>query len=164
MTRARMTKRTGKATASPRRGGAGGSGTAAAGGGAGAAGGAALLPGECNVGTYRDLKKAGSRGDDITPHHIPSDTYMEAKGIKDYTRASGICINMEMPKTGGRHRETSSYGRSPDLSLTPKQVLEAEVEDCRQIYKDAGLYTPAVEAKLKELIKLNKEAFPGVFD
>jgi hypothetical protein len=165
VTRARMTRRTGTATASPRRsGGAAGSATPAAGGGAGTTGGAALLPGECNVGTYRDLKKAGSRGDDLTPHHIPSHAYMEAKGVKDYTHAGGICINMEMPKEGGRHRDTDSYGGKPDLTLSPKEVLAAEVEDCRQIYKDAGLYTPEVEKKLQDLIALNKSTFPGVFD
>ena len=32
--------------------------------------GSPLLPGEGDVGTYRDLRRAGSPGDNITPHHM----------------------------------------------------------------------------------------------
>ena len=39
--------------------------------------GKSLLPGEGNVGTYEELLDAGSRGDNITPHHMPSQKYME---------------------------------------------------------------------------------------
>jgi hypothetical protein len=30
-----------------------------------------LLPGEGRVGHYADLLNTGSRGDNLTPHHIP---------------------------------------------------------------------------------------------
>ena len=40
-----------------------------------------LLPGEGDIGTYRDLIKAGKRGDNITPHHMPSAGYMKQKGV-----------------------------------------------------------------------------------
>jgi hypothetical protein len=138
--------------------------TAKAASAAPAAPGVALLPGECAVGTFNALTKAGKRGDNLTPHHIPSDTYMKDKGVAGYTRGTGICIMMEMPPTGGRHRQTSSYGSPPDLTLTPKQVLDREIADARQIYKDAGLHTPEVEKKLQEIRTQNKAAFPGVFD
>jgi|KBSSwiStaDraftv2_1062776.scaffolds.fasta_scaffold396879_2 hypothetical protein len=138
------------------------SGAASSGGGTTAA--PALLPGECAVGTFNDLVKKGKRGDNLTPHHIPSDTFMKEKGVAGYTRGTGICIMMEQPATGGRHRQTSTYGRSPDLSQTPKQALDREIADARKIYKDAGLHTPQVEASLQDIRKKNKAAFPGVFD
>src|SRR5262245_53438514 len=120
-----------------------------------AAAAAVLLPGECAVGSFNDLTKKGRRGDNLTPHHIPSDTFMEKKGVAGYTRGKGICIMMEQPPTGGRHRQTSSYGKSPDMSLTPKQALDKEIDDARKIYKDAGLHTPEVEKKLQEIRRQN---------
>ncbi|MER2089872.1 MAG: LXG domain-containing protein, partial [Sporosarcina sp.] len=36
-----------------------------------------LLPGEGKVGTYEELIDAGTRGDNITPHHMPSAKYMQ---------------------------------------------------------------------------------------
>lgn len=35
-----------------------------------------LLPGEGDIGTYRDLLDAGEVGDNITPHHMPSAEYI----------------------------------------------------------------------------------------
>ncbi|WP_202219652.1 hypothetical protein [Okeania sp. KiyG1] len=66
----------------------------------------------------------GRRGDNLTPHHIPSNAYMKAK-IKDYTTNQGIAIMVEhlSPGKGGRHRQTLSYGKSPDLTLSPRQTL-----------------------------------------
>lgn len=45
----------------------------------------ALLPGEGKVGTFGELRRAGRRGDNLTPHHIPPDAFMKAK-IPGYTR------------------------------------------------------------------------------
>lgn len=49
---------------------------------------------------------------------------MKAK-IKGYTTNQGIAIMMEhlSPGKGGRHRQTLSYGKSPDLTLSPRQTL-----------------------------------------
>ncbi|MEQ8754443.1 MAG: hypothetical protein RID09_13130 [Coleofasciculus sp. G1-WW12-02] len=45
-----------------------------------------LLPGEGAVGRYADLLKTGRRGDNLTPHHIPSNAFMAAK-VPGCTRA-----------------------------------------------------------------------------
>jgi uncharacterized Zn-binding protein involved in type VI secretion len=123
-----------------------------------------LLPGEGRVGTYEALRKAGKRGDNLTPHHIPPDEYMKQK-VPGYTTQKGLAINMEMPVpgTGGRHRRTSSFGRSPDLTLPPRRTLARDIMDARRIYREDGLYTPAIRDSLRDLIKQNKSAWPGAF-
>lgn len=44
--------------------------------------------------TYEDLLKIGRRGDNLTPHHIPSNAFMKAKVI-GYTTDKGIAMMME---------------------------------------------------------------------
>ncbi len=124
-----------------------------------------LLPDEGNVGTYKDLSRAVSRGDNITPHHIPSDGYMRGRGVQGYTRNDGVSINMEQPPIGGRHRQTSTYGRSPDLNLTPRQALARDIQDARRIYQRDGLYTPEIRRSLQDVIQRNKDSNWGtIFD
>lgn len=79
-----------------------------------------LLPDEGNVASYKELINAGSRGDNITPNHIPSAKHMEQHGV---SRKDGIAINMEqpVPGTGGRHRETFTYGTQADAKMTPRE-------------------------------------------
>ena len=55
-----------------------------------------LLSGEGAVGRYADLLKTGRRGDNLTPHHIPSNAFMAAK-VPGYTRGMGIAMMMEHP-------------------------------------------------------------------
>jgi uncharacterized Zn-binding protein involved in type VI secretion len=123
-----------------------------------------LLPGEGNVGTYRDLSRAGSRGDNLTPHHMPSDGYMQGRGVPGYTRDRGISMNMEQPRVGGRHRQTSTYGRPPDLTLTPRQALARDIRDARRIYQQDGLYTPEIRRALQDVIQRNKDSWGTIFD
>jgi hypothetical protein len=52
-----------------------------------------LLPGESTVGQFGDLNKIRRTGDNLTPHHIPSDAYMKQIGISGNTRNKGIAIN-----------------------------------------------------------------------
>jgi hypothetical protein len=66
--------------------------------------------------------------------------YMEGIGVPGYTRGDGVSINMEMPPAGGRHRQTSSCGTSPDLKMTPRDMLVQEIRDARRIYKGQLLY------------------------
>jgi hypothetical protein len=124
----------------------------------------ALLPGEGKVGTFAELRRAGRRGDNLTPHHIPPDAFMKEK-VPGYTRDMGISIMMEQPTpgTGGRHRKTPSYGNPPDLSLTPRQMMARELLDARRIYKQEGLYTPEIKKGLLQVIAQNKKAWPGSF-
>lgn len=124
-----------------------------------------LLSGEGAVGTYSELLKTGCRGDNLTPHHIPSNAFMEAK-VPAYTRNKGIAMMMEhlSPGMGGRHRETLSYGQSPNLNILPRQALAREVWDVRSIYRCQGLYTPEIKRGLQQVIQQNKLAWQGVFD
>ena len=90
---------------------------------------------------------------------------MKAK-IKDYTTNQGIAIIMEhlSPGKGGRHRQTLSYGKTPDLTLSPRQTLAQEVCDIRSIYLFQGLYNADIRKNLQELIKLNKTTWLTFFD
>jgi len=123
-----------------------------------------LLPGEGAVGRYGDLIKAGRRGDNLTPHHIPSNAFMAAK-VPGYRRNTGIAIMMEhlSPGSGGRHRQTISYGQSPDLSLSPREALAREIWDVRAIYRSQRLYTPRIRRSLQQVIQQNKLAWFGMF-
>ncbi|MDJ0729639.1 MAG: hypothetical protein QNJ33_06560 [Crocosphaera sp.] len=110
------------------------------------------------------MLKLGRRGDNLTPHHVPSNAYMKAK-VKDYTTNQGIAIMMEhlSPGKGGRHRQTSSYGKSPDLTLSPRQILAQEVWNVRSIYLSQRLYNSSIRKSLQTLIQLNKETWKTVF-
>ena len=97
-----------------------------------------LLPGEGDIGTYRDLIKAGKRGDNITPHHMPSAGYMKQKGVAN---SDGLAMNMEMPSpgTGGRHRLTDTYGgnmtpeqRAYYYSLSPRDALAYDIKNVKK--------------------------------
>jgi len=124
-----------------------------------------LLPGEGVVGSYGELVKRARRGDNLTPHHIPSNAFMLIK-VPSYTRDKGIAIMMEhySPGVGGRHRLTSSYGQSPDLNISPRQALAREVWDVRSIYYNQGLYTLQIKHSLRLVIKQNKALWGIVFD
>ena len=121
-----------------------------------------LLPGEGTVGRYGELLKAGRRGDNLTPHHIPSNGFMVAK-VPGYTREMGIAIMMEhpLPGKGGRHRQTISYGQPTDLSLSPREALAREIRDARAIYRRQGFYTPQIRRSLQQVIRLNESAWPA---
>jgi len=124
-----------------------------------------LLPGEGAVGRYDELLKTGHRGDNLTPHHIPSNAFMAAKVI-GYTRGMGIAMMMEhpLPGQGGRHRRTISYGQLPALNLSPRNALAREIRDARAIYRRQGLYTPEIRRSLQEVIRLNKLAWLDIFE
>jgi filamentous hemagglutinin len=126
---------------------------------------AKLVPGEGTVATYGELNKARRRDDNLTAHHIPADAFMKAK-VSGYTRNKGISIWMEQPYpgAGGRHRQTLSYGSSPDLSLSPRQALAREVWDVRSIYRQQGLYTPDIRRSLQQVINQNKLTWIGTFN
>ncbi len=124
-----------------------------------------LLEGEGTVGRYGELLKLGRRGDNLTPHHVPSNAYMGAK-VSGYARNLGIAIMMEhpIPGAGGRHRQTLSYGQSPDLNLLPRGVLAREIQDLRSLYQRQGVYTERIRQSLQLLVHLNQSAWIGVFE
>ena len=114
------------------------------------------------VGTYDDLIAAGVKGDNITPHHIPSANRMALEGV---SKGDGIAINMEQPfpGVGGRHRATFTYGTKADINMTARDALAAGVWDARQIYRADGLYTPQIRSSLQDLIRMNKANHPTIF-
>jgi len=124
--------------------------------------GSRLLPGEGLVGTYDDLIAAGVKGDNLTPHHIPSANRMALEGVLE---GDGIAISMEQPFPGfgGRHRATFTYGTQADIAMTPRDALGAGVWDTRRIYRAEGLYTPQIRSSLQELIQMNKMTYPSIF-
>ncbi|MBE9048914.1 hypothetical protein IQ243_00515 [Nostocales cyanobacterium LEGE 11386] len=65
---------------------------------------------------------------------------------------------------GGRHRQTISYGKSPNLNLSPRETLAQEVWDVRSIYLRQGLYNREIRKSLQGLIKLNKLTWQYIFD
>ncbi|MED0905243.1 WXG100 family type VII secretion target [Bacillus nitratireducens] len=128
----------------------------------------ALLTNEGKVGTYKQLVKQGTAFDNITPHHMPSAQKMKQAGIK---RNDGVSMNMEQPHpgTGGRHRETYTYGLSGEksqayLNLSFREALSHDILDARKIYIKDGLYTAEIREGLREVIKRNKELYPHLFD
>lgn len=130
--------------------------------------GKALLTNEGKVGTYKQLVKQGTAFDNITPHHMPSAEKMKQAGIK---RNDGVSMNMEQPHpgTGGRHRETYTYGLSGEkskayLNLSFRDALAHDILDARRIYIKDGLHTAEIREGLREVIKRNKELYPHLFD
>jgi RHS repeat-associated protein len=121
-----------------------------------------LLPTELNVGKYGELSDAGSKGDNVTAHHIPSAQHMEQHGVK---KNDGIAINMEHPHpgTGGRHRETATYGTKADKNMTARQALAFGVRDAKRIYEKAGLYTSKTRDALQKVVSENKAKHPNIF-
>lgn len=83
-----------------------------------------------------------------------------------YTKGMGIAMMMEhpMPGQGGRHRQTISYGQSPNLSVSPRNVLAREIRDAQSIYRRQGLYSPEIRRSLQEVIRLNKLIWSRIFD
>ncbi len=90
---------------------------------------------------------------------------MKAK-VKDYITNQGIAIMMEhlSPGKGGRHRQTLSYGKSPNLNISPRQTLANEIWDVRSIYYNQGLYNSQIRQALQQLIKLNQLTWSYIFD
>ena len=125
-------------------------------------GGKKLLPNELDVGTYKDLVKAGSKGDNITPHHMPANDFMNANGV---SKNDGISMNMEQPHPGkgGRHRQTATYGRKSDKTVSARTSLARDLWDARRIYQRDNLYSPKVREALLKVIRLNKKNHPNLF-
>lgn len=132
-----------------------------------------LLDSEGDIGTYKELNDAGSVGDDITPHHMPSDAYMKKNGVEGYTRNDGLSMNMEQPHPGkgGRHRRTSTYDNNMTKAeqeaywnKTPREALAHDIRDARRIYQEDGLYNEKIRENLREYLKQAKEKYPDIYN
>jgi hypothetical protein len=72
------------------------------------------------------------------------------------------------PGTGGRHRQTATYGLTGQglqdyLNLTPRDALARDTWDARRIYQTDGLYTPEIRRSLQDVVEMNKNLYPDVF-
>lgn len=136
---------------------------------------------EMQVGSYGDLNKKGHAGDDLTPHHMPSDSYMKrntklskvakestpaslkkGKLYSDYETADGICIMLQE----NRHRLTFTYGtmdvkkRGPYYLDSPTGAVNQDIVDVRGIMSRFGRIT---ESQLKAVYIANVNKFPEMF-
>ena len=125
-----------------------------------------LLPDEGKFGTYKDLLKSGHKGDNITPHHMPSAEYMRHKGI---STGDSTAFNVEQLKKGGRHRRTKTYGRNMNnvekskyYSLSSRDALAHDLWDLRKIYIEDGLYEQ-IRPQLIEYSKYVQNKNPNLF-
>ncbi len=131
-----------------------------------------LHKGEGRVGTYKNL--LGQKGDDLTPHHMPQDKYMEEKlkgnpGGERWDSADGICMNMYHPLgkvREGRHFYTRSYaGRNKEQRFkeTPRQHLENDLANIRSIYSNDGLLNDVITDGIQQVRALNQKNYPKLF-
>ena len=119
------------------------------------------------VGRYGILTDNNPPGSNLHGHHIPSNAYMKnlagSQSDINYSRRRGIAINVEI----SRHRRTISHpmgGNNQGLNLSPRDVLERDINDLRNIYRADGLYNQAIEDSLDRLREANIRAWPGIFD
>jgi len=127
-----------------------------------------LLPGEGNVGTYRELKAMNQKEglDGLAAHHMPSSAYMKKQGVD---KMDAIVMNVEHPlqKTipQGRHQQTRTFGGKArvDSGLAPRDELAADIHDMRRIYQQQGLYTDKMKDSLLGVIKQDQAKFPEIF-
>ena len=80
-------------------------------------------------------------------------------------------MNMEQPHpgTGGRYRETFTFGLTGDkiegyLNHSYRDALAHDFMDARIIYMKDGLYTPEIRQGLQDVIQMNKDLYPGQFN
>jgi len=129
-----------------------------------------LKPGEGNVGTYSALYYRNGRSsfDNVTPHHMPSDAYMQNQlrvhPDATYTHSTAITMNMSQ----SRRARTSTFRHPPDYTLTPRQALARDLWEVRNIYRSDSLYiTPSgdtyIVGQLREVARRNRKAFSDIF-
>nr|WP_083189828.1 RHS repeat-associated core domain-containing protein [Orenia metallireducens] len=128
-----------------------------------------LLPNEGMVGSYGRLDYIGVKGDNLTPHHMPSAKYIEQHGV-NYRDGISMFVEQPYPGSGGRHRLTKTYGRNmTDIqkqnyyNLSPRDALAYDIRDLRKIYMDQNIYTSEIRSGLLEVIQQNKSDFPDLY-
>jgi hypothetical protein len=101
------------------------------------------------VGTYDALKARSVVGDALDIHHVGQAHAME-QVVPGYSRASGPAI--ALPR--GEHALVPTL-RGP-VSLSPRALLAHDIWNLRQS-------TNVPNGPLQELVRLNKEMYPGAF-
>lgn len=134
---------------------------------------------ELAVGSYSELSAKAIVGDNITPHHMPSNRYMEInfnlnpytqekeiKGNGKYTTAKGLCINVQHE----RHTMTYTYagGQSDEdkgryFNFLPAYAVKYDVMNLAGIYKNCGKYNKATETALIKFLVQSDSTFPELY-
>ena len=83
----------------------------------------------------------------------------------------GICFFIEetLKTSGTRHGRTYTKGHTVAndpkgyFKMTPKQALEFDLENLRDIYKEDGLYDLNIEFQILKVKALLRSTYPDVF-
>lgn len=126
-----------------------------------------LLSREGFVGRYGNLTDNNPINSGLNAHHIPSDAYMrnlQGNHVNlEYSQRKGIAINMEV----SRHQSTVSHpmgGNNQGFHLSPREVLDRDLNDLRNVYRASGLHGQWLEDAIDRIRNANKATWPGIFD
>jgi hypothetical protein len=101
------------------------------------------------VGRFAELAERSVVGDALDIHHVGQAHAMEQL-VEGYSRIEGPAIALPQ----------AEHALIPNLrgtvELTPRQVLAQDIWNLRR-------YTNAPNSSLQEVIRLNKEVYPGAF-
>lgn len=64
-------------------------------------------------------------GDDLTPHHMPSNQYMKTKFDVEMRESYAMNLEQPFPGVGGRHRRTFTYGLSANTRPRDYELYDA---------------------------------------
>jgi hypothetical protein len=93
-----------------------------------------------------DANQLSGLNDTHSPHHVIQDA------VSQVSRWKGVTINLRKDL----HRQTRSFGRNVDLGDN-RRNLAADIQDLRNILREAG-YDPAlVNQQMRKLIELNAD-------
>lgn len=126
-----------------------------------------LLKNEGLTDLYMDLGEIPQRLG-LDRHHMPSDLYMTYHAPDVNNREIGVAMFMQSSRNG-RHQATHSFGKTAAssanyLALSPREALLLDILDVQNIYKANKLYTSQVRQGLLDVIRLNYEHYPDLFD
>lgn len=126
-----------------------------------------LLDSEGDIGTYSYLNKKGHKGDDVTPHHMPSKEFLIRNMDMDRKDAlnNGLSMNLQQMVKGGIHRKTKTYGRNMSnkekefyYSLSNRDAIAYDLKDLKRLAIEEGTYDQ-YRPYIKEYIKRSIEFY-----
>jgi len=118
-----------------------------------------LLTGELNYGPYGKVPQLD--GDDLTPHHMPSNQYMKTKFGVGMRESYAMNLEQPFPGVGGRHRRTFTYGLSANTrprdyelynALKPRDAMAFDIRDAKRVLIEDGVYVSNARKSLMKYI------------